>query len=70
MDNLRRVIAMDSDAILARILRKPTLSDHEESDQEKPPPRPACPVCGGRLVEIQAKLRCLVCHSIIETCCD
>jgi len=32
--------------------------------------RPACPVCGGQLLDIRRKLTCLQCHSIIETCCD
>lgn len=31
---------------------------------------PACPVCGGALVEIRQKLQCSVCHSICETCCE
>ena len=32
--------------------------------------RPACPVCGGQLLDIRRKLCCAQCHSIIETCCD
>jgi hypothetical protein len=43
----------------------------------KIPPRPApaacspaCPVCGGRLVEIRAKLVCSQCRAICETCCE
>ncbi len=32
--------------------------------------RPACPVCGGQLLDIRRKLCCVRCHSIIETCCD
>lgn len=32
--------------------------------------RPACPVCGGRLVERRAKLVCSRCHTICETCCE
>lgn len=35
-----------------------------------PPPRPACPVCGGELIEIRAKLQCAKCHTICETCCE
>jgi hypothetical protein len=35
-----------------------------------PETRPACPVCGGRLLDIRRKLCCVQCHSIIETCCD
>lgn len=32
--------------------------------------RPACPVCGGRLLEIRGKLECRACHTIVETCCE
>ncbi len=32
--------------------------------------RPACPVCGGRLIEIRGKLQCSQCHTICETCCE
>ncbi|WP_165251375.1 hypothetical protein [Paludisphaera soli] len=41
-----------------------------------PPPekasacRPACPACGGRLIERRAKLVCSRCHTICETCCE
>ncbi|GIS60880.1 MAG: hypothetical protein CM1200mP2_31050 [Planctomycetaceae bacterium] len=31
---------------------------------------PACPVCGGQLIEIRHKLVCSRCHSICETCCE
>lgn len=31
---------------------------------------PACPVCGGNLIEIRAKLQCERCHRICETCCE
>lgn len=34
------------------------------------PTRPACPVCGGELIEIRAKLQCAQCHTICETCCE
>jgi len=34
------------------------------------PSRPACPVCGGRLIEIRGKLQCAACHTICETCCE
>jgi len=50
------------------------------SDRESPPgpdeptrpseSRPACPVCGGRLIEIRAKFHCEQCHRICETCCE
>jgi len=50
-------------------------------DPSKPPPtapsgetpqagRPACPVCGGRLVERRGKLVCSRCRTICETCCE
>lgn len=45
----------------------------KESEQEQPKPqtcRPACPACGGPLVEIRAKLQCARCHTICETCCE
>ena len=32
--------------------------------------RVACPVCGGVLIEIRAKLQCSRCHTICETCCE
>ena len=34
------------------------------------PLRPACPVCGGPLVEIKQKLQCAQCRTICETCCE
>jgi DNA-binding response OmpR family regulator len=30
----------------------------------------ACPVCGGRLIEIRGKLQCSTCRTICETCCE
>lgn len=32
--------------------------------------RPACPACGGELIEIRAKLQCSQCRTICETCCE
>ena len=32
--------------------------------------RPVCPACGGKLIEIRAKLQCSDCHRICETCCE
>jgi hypothetical protein len=32
--------------------------------------RAECPVCGGPLFEIRAKLQCAQCHTICETCCE
>jgi len=44
---------------------------NEECDnRQQPPPRRACPVCGGELIEIRAKLQCSRCHTICETCCE
>ncbi|MCA9113549.1 MAG: hypothetical protein KDA79_00575 [Planctomycetaceae bacterium] len=31
---------------------------------------PACPACGGSLMEIRHKLQCRQCHTICETCCE
>jgi hypothetical protein len=31
---------------------------------------PSCPACGGRLIEIRAKLVCSRCRTICETCCE
>ena len=40
----------------------------QEQDRDSCPP--ACPVCGGRLVEQRGKLVCSRCHTICETCCE
>ena len=43
----------------------------QDSLERRPKPcRPACPVCGGVLVEIRHKLQCSQCHTICETCCE
>lgn len=34
------------------------------------PSQPACPVCGGTLVQIKQKLQCSRCRTICETCCE
>lgn len=48
--------------------------NHENSDDRRTTgqavPRPACPACGGQLIEIRAKLQCSRCHTICETCCE
>ncbi|MBI1346477.1 hypothetical protein GC163_09320 [bacterium] len=31
---------------------------------------PACPVCGGHLIDIRQKRVCERCHTICETCCE
>jgi CheY-like chemotaxis protein len=38
--------------------------------QGRETPRAACPMCGGRLIEIRGKLQCSTCRSICETCCE
>lgn len=63
----------------------PQPSDHQASspeihqDENHPGDRcspvsidrlPACPVCGGRLVDIRQKRQCERCHTICETCCE
>ncbi len=42
--------------------------DDREAGQEAS--RPACPACGGQLIEIREKLQCSRCHAICETCCE
>lgn len=42
----------------------------KNDNPEQKPPRPVCPVCGGELVEVRAKLQCSRCHTIFETCCE
>ena len=42
----------------------------DNENREQQPPRPVCPVCGGELIEIRAKLQCSRCHTICETCCE
>ena len=37
---------------------------------EAPPRQPVCSICGGKLIEIRAKLQCERCHVILETCCE
>jgi hypothetical protein len=39
------------------------------ADRDRPK-RPACPLCGGPLVEIKQKLQCDNCRAICETCCE
>jgi len=42
----------------------------ENDGHEEPASTPICPICGGRLIEIRAKLVCERCHAILETCCE
>lgn len=41
-----------------------------EQDSAQQTCRMACPVCGGTLIDIRAKLQCSRCHRICETCCE
>ncbi|GIW97938.1 MAG: hypothetical protein KatS3mg111_1271 [Pirellulaceae bacterium] len=54
--------------------RRPILtqdsSGQPTSDQGARAPCSVCPVCGGALIEIRAKLQCSRCHTICETCCE
>ena len=47
-----------------------TSMDEKKCELAPKVPRPACPVCGGELIEIRAKLQCSRCHTICETCCE
>ncbi|MBV9122597.1 MAG: hypothetical protein JO112_04505 [Planctomycetes bacterium] len=51
-----------------------TLPDGSGSSAPSLPPssevQPLCPVCGGYLMEIRARVQCVRCHTICETCCD
>jgi hypothetical protein len=49
---------------------KPEINQSGTSACSNPQVRPACPVCGGELMEIRAKLHCTQCHTICETCCE
>ena len=48
------------------------------TEESSPPPaadtcyqgKLPCQICGGRLIEIRAKLQCERCHTIWETCCE
>ena len=44
--------------------------DSKPASSQAPTCRQACPVCGGRLIEIRAKLQCSQCRTIVETCCE
>ena len=45
-----------------------TVSERTESRQQ--PIAPACAACGAKLIEIRAKLQCVRCRAICETCCE
>jgi len=54
------------------------MNSRPQPDQDRPArPRderesnkPACPVCGGSLIEQRGKLICSRCRTICETCCE
>jgi hypothetical protein len=48
----------------------PTSPARAATDEQTDHSCPVCPVCGGRLIEIRAKLQCSQCHTICETCCE
>jgi hypothetical protein len=63
--------------VLSKMNGKPVLPDDSKSSNpvsrttnQNCPSRPCCPVCGGGLIEIRAKLQCSKCHTICETCCE
>lgn len=47
--------------------KTPQPADRQDPDRPCPP---ACPACGGRLIEVRAKLICSRCRTICETCCE
>jgi hypothetical protein len=49
---------------------RPTADRPPANALDQEPCRVACPVCGGPLVEIRAKLTCRRCRAIVETCCE
>jgi hypothetical protein len=48
---------------------EPPHADRPAKPPDRPAP-PACPVCGGKLIEIRAKLVCSRCHTVCEGCCE
>lgn len=55
--------------IMSTNQRKFELDVHHDAREQKPG-LPACPACGGELIEIRSKLQCSHCHRICETCCE
>ncbi len=45
-------------------------TDDAKAKKSKKSCQPACPVCGGILIDIRAKLQCTKCHRICESCCE
>jgi hypothetical protein len=57
--------------VLAIVMNdKPSIEDAATQPNDCAASRPACPACGGRLIEIRGKLQCSRCHTICETCCE
>jgi hypothetical protein len=48
----------------------PAATEKPTSSEDTCPQPVACPVCGGRLMEIRGKLQCTRCRTICETCCE
>ncbi|RUL88245.1 hypothetical protein [Tautonia sociabilis] len=51
---------------------RPRTPPEEPPRTEAPPASclPACPACGGTLIEVKMKLVCSRCRTICETCCE
>ena len=49
---------------------KPVRDDSQSLAEGPVSSRPACPVCGGRLIEQRGKLICSRCRTVCETCCE
>jgi hypothetical protein len=65
MKSCNRLKAQD-----ARMNQNKLNRDSRSTPESCPATNPACPVCGGRLVDIRGKLQCTQCHRICETCCE
>jgi len=50
----------------------PSVQSQQDTNKSPAPQtcRPACPVCGGELMDIKHKLICSRCRTICETCCE
>lgn len=55
-------------------LRERFMTEPQDETPDAPPAKnpaaPCCPVCGGELFMLRAKLQCSRCHTICETCCE
>lgn len=50
--------------------RPPAEPQQTDAEPREESGRPVCQLCGGKLIEIRAKLQCELCHTIWETCCE